>query len=121
MCLHSLTAEQSLTRLNTSASLLGASETARRRARCNPNRLAESEQMHQFVRSAQECTHIFAVILWIASALSRIAKHFDPGRRGLARPALTIVGAIMIDEIFLCWPKARVEPALTPPRQAAPS
>jgi len=100
--IHSLTVEQALASLNSSAGGLSASETARRLAEFGPHHLEEVEREHLLLRLAREFTHCFAIVLWIGAALAFFAEHFDPGQ-GMARLGLAIVGVIIINRVFSFW------------------
>ena len=99
MRIHSLTVEQALASLKTSAAGLSSGEATRRLEEFGANLLEEVEQQHLLLRFAQEFTHFFAMILWIGAGLSFVAEFFDPGR-GMARLGVAIVGGILINGVF---------------------
>ena len=119
MRIHTLTPEQALASLNSSAAGLNASEAARRLAEYGPNHLEEVERENLLWRFAQEFTHFFAVILWIGAALAFIAEHFDPGQ-GMARLGVAIVGVIIINGLFSFWQEYKAERAVAALRQLLP-
>ncbi len=119
MRIHTLTPEQALASLNSSASGLDAREAARRLVEYGPNHLQEVEREHLLLRFAQEFTHFFAVILWIAAALAFIAEHFDPAQ-GMARLGVAIVGVVVVNGIFSFWQEYKAERAVAALRQLLP-
>ena len=119
MRIHSLTVEQALTSLNSSAGGLSASEAARRLAEFGPNHLEEVEREHLLLRLAREFTHFFAIILWIGAALAFFAEHFDPGQ-GMARLGVAIIGVIIINGVFSFWQEYKAERAVAALRQLLP-
>ena len=119
MRIHSLSAEQALASLNSSAAGLDASEAARRLAEYGANHLEEVERQHLLLRFAQEFTHFFAIILWIGAVLAFVAEHFDPGQ-GMARLGVAIVGVVIINGIFSFWQEYKAERAVEALRQLLP-
>ena len=119
MRIHSLSAEQALASLNSSAAGLDASEAARRLAEYGANHLEEVERQHLLLRFVQEFTHFFAIILWIGAVLAFVAEHFDPGQ-GMARLGVAIVGVVIINGIFSFWQEYKAERAVEALRQLLP-
>ncbi len=119
MRIHSLSAEQALASLNSSAAGLDATEAARRLAEYGANHLEEVERQHLLLRFAQEFTHFFAIILWIGAVLAFVAEHFDPGQ-GMARLGVAIVGVVIINGIFSFWQEYKAERAVEALRQLLP-
>lgn len=119
MRIHSLSAEQALASLNSSAAGLDATEAARRLAEYGANHLEEVERQHLLLRFAQEFTHFFAIILWIGALLAFVAEHFDPGQ-GMARLGVAIVGVVIINGIFSFWQEYKAERAVEALRQLLP-
>jgi len=117
--IHSLSAEQALASLNSSAAGLDATEAARRLAEYGANHLEEVERQHLLLRFAQEFTHFFAIILWIGALLAFVAEHFDPGQ-GMARLGVAIVGVVIINGIFSFWQEYKAERAVEALRQLLP-
>jgi len=117
--IHSLSAEQALASLNSSAAGLDATEAARRLAEYGANHLEEVERQHLLLRFAQEFTHFFAIILWIGALLAFVAEHFDPGQ-GMARLGVAIVGVVVINGIFSFWQEYKAERAVEALRQLLP-
>ncbi len=119
MDIHCLSAEQSLSSLKTTVSGLSACEAARRLAEFGPNHVEEVAREHLLIRFARQFTHFFALILWIAAALSFLAEYFDPGQ-GMARLGVAIIGVIIVNGIFSFWQEYKAEQAVAALRQLLP-
>jgi calcium-translocating P-type ATPase len=117
--IQSLTAEQSLASLHTSAAGLTAPEAMRRLAEFGPNHVEEVARENLLLRFAREFTHFFALILWVGAALAFFAEAFDPGQ-GMARLGIAIVGVILINGVFSFWQEYRAEQAVAALRQLLP-
>jgi len=115
----SLTTEQSLASLKTSAVGLASSEAQRRLAEFGPNHVEEIGREYLLLSFAREFIHFFAIILWIGAALAFLAEHFDPGQ-GMARLGVAIVGVILINGIFSFWQTYKAERAIAALRQLLP-
>ncbi len=119
MPIHSLTTEQALASLNTTAAGLATAEAARRRAEFGPNHVEEVARQSLLLSFAREFTHFFAIILWLAAILAFLAEHFDPGQ-GMARLGIAIVGVILVNGIFSFWQEYKAEQAVAALRQLLP-
>ena len=117
--IQSLTAEQSLASLHTSAAGLTAPEAQRRLAEFGPNHVEEVGRERLLPRFAREFTHFFALILWVGAALAFLAEYFDPGQ-GMARLGVAIVGVILINGVFSFWQEYKAERAVDALRQLLP-
>jgi len=82
----SLTVDQSLASLHTSARGLTQTEAQRRLAEFGRNHVEEVSPENLLLRFAREFTHFFAIILWLGAALAFLAEYFDPGQ-GMVRLA----------------------------------
>ncbi len=119
MHIQSLTVEQSLASLHTSAAGLTASEAQRRLAEFGPNHVEEVGRESLLLRFAREFTHFFAIILWLGAVLAFLAETFDPGQ-GMARLGVAIVGVILINGAFSFWQEYKAERAIDALRQLLP-
>ncbi|HJX57616.1 MAG TPA: cation-transporting P-type ATPase, partial [Thiobacillus sp.] len=119
MHIQSLTAEQSLASLHTSAAGLTAREAQRRLVEFGPNHVEEVGRERLLPRFAREFTHFFALILWVGAALAFLAEYFDPGQ-GMARLGVAIVGVILINGVFSFWQEYKAERAVDALRQLLP-
>ncbi|MFO0649247.1 MAG: cation-transporting P-type ATPase [Polyangiales bacterium] len=98
---------------------LTASEAARRLAEVGPNRLERAASKPLWRRFAAELTHLLAVVLWVAAALSLFAGVHDPGS-GMTTLALAIVGVIVVNGTFSFWQEYRADRALRSLEQRLP-
>ncbi|MGB9130645.1 MAG: cation-transporting P-type ATPase, partial [Thiobacillus sp.] len=119
MHIQSLTAEQSLASLHTSADGLTAPEARRRLAEFGPNHVEEVAREPLLLRFAREFTHFFALILWVGAVLAFFAEAFDPGQ-GMARLGVAIVVVILINGVFSFGQEYRAERAVAALRQLLP-
>jgi magnesium-transporting ATPase (P-type) len=117
--IHTLSIEQSLVSLKTTARGLTAVEAARRLAEFGPNHVEEIAREHLLLTFAREFTHFFAIILWIAATLAFLADYFDPSQ-GMTRLGIAIVGVIVVNGIFSFWQEYRAEQAIAALRQLLP-
>jgi calcium-translocating P-type ATPase len=115
----SLTVEQSLASLHTSACGLTQTEAQRRLAEFGPNHVEEVGRESLLLRFAREFTHFFAIILWLGAALAFLAEYFDPGQ-GMVRLGVAIVGVILINGVFSFWQEYKAERAVDALRQLLP-
>ena len=98
-------------RLETAAAGLDDAEAARRAREYGPNRVARARTEPWPLRLLREFTHFFAIILWLAAALSAFAAWRDPGQ-GMDRVAVAIVLVILVSGVFSFWQEFRVERTL---------
>jgi magnesium-transporting ATPase (P-type) len=117
--IQSLTTEQSLDSLHTSAAGLTEAEALRRLSEFGPNHIESVARERLLLRFIREFTHFFALILWLGAALAFLAESFDPGQ-GMARLGVAIVGVILINGVFSFWQEYKAERALTALRQLLP-
>ncbi len=111
MHIQSLTAEQSLASLHTSAVGLTSPEAQRRLAEFGPNHVEDVGRERLLLRFAREFTHFFAIVLWVGAALAFLAEYFDSGQ-GMARLGVAIVGVILINGAFSFWQEYKAERAI---------
>ena len=115
----SLSVDQALSSVASSAAGLSAREAARRLREFGPNRIEKVRRTPLALRFAQSFTHFFAVILWIAGGLAFFAESQTPGQ-GMAELGFAIVGVILINGIFSFWQEYRAERALAALRRLLP-
>src|SRR5579871_6052722 len=87
-----LSADEALCRLGTSRGGLPADEAGRRLARFGPNALVEERGTPLWRKFAANLTNFFAVLLWIAAALSFVTGAVETGA--------AIVAVILINAVF---------------------
>jgi len=119
MRIQSLSVDQALRSLNSTADGLTAAEAARRLAEYGPNRVEKVGGEHLLLRFAREFTHFFALVLWVAAALAFVAAHFQPGE-GMGRLGVAIVGVILINGLFSFWQEYKAERAVAALRRLLP-
>ena len=111
MKIHHLEAQAALASLNTTANGLSAAEVARRFAEFGPNRVEKVVGVPLPLRFLKEFTHLFALILWVATGLAFVAELADPGK-GMATLGFAILGVILVNGLFSFWQEYRAERAL---------
>ena len=105
--------------LDSSLDGLASAEAARRLAEYGENRLDEIGGRAEWKRLATEFTHFFAIILWIAAALSFFAEARAPGE-GMWQLGVAIVAVILINGSFSYWQEYRAEKAIDALRKLLP-
>jgi calcium-translocating P-type ATPase len=111
MKLYQLSADDALRSLRTSADGLSDAEAARRLKEFGPNQVPRGVQRHLGLRLLEEFTNFFAMILWLAAALSAWAAWVEPGQ-GMGVLAAAIVGVIVVNGLFSFWQVFKAERAL---------
>lgn len=99
----SLSADEVLLRLGTSRRGLPASEAVRRLAQYGSNTLAQERGTPLWQKFAANLTSFFAVLLWIAAALSLFT--------GSVTTCVAIVAVILINAVFAFYQEFRPEQA----------
>ena len=98
---------------------LSTAEAARRLGQFGRNRIEPVQRQSLGRRFAEEFTHFFALILWLAAALAFVAEHYDPGQ-GMGDLGYAIVGVIVINGSFSFWQAYRTEQVLAALRELLP-
>ena len=119
MQIHQLSVEDALARLGSSPQGLSHAEAARRLAEYGPSRVEAAPREHVVLRFLREFTNFFALILWVAAALSFFAEWSAPGQ-GMGKLAFAIVGVILVSGLFSFWQEFRVEKTLAALRKLLP-
>ena len=99
---------------------LVAAVATRRLAEFGPNRIEAAREKSLWLDLAQEFTHFFALILWLAAGLAAFAEHAQPGE-GMGTLAVAIVGVIVVNGVFSFWQSWRAERALAALRELLPA
>lgn len=110
---------EALASLGSSADGLDSATALLRLAEYGPNRVEEVAGVPLWRRLAQEFSHFFALILWLAAALAFFAEWRAPGE-GMWQLGLAIVLVIIINGIFSFWQEYRAEQALAALRELLP-
>jgi calcium-translocating P-type ATPase len=105
-------AEDALRLLGSSPEGLTHAEAAARLRKLGPNRIDRVAAEPLWRRLMASFTHFFALLLWLAAALSVLAHLMHPGE-GMAVLALAIVAVIIINGLFAFWQDYRAERLLT--------
>jgi calcium-translocating P-type ATPase len=117
--IYSLSSEQALASLKSTAAGLTTKEAARRLLEFGPNHVEEVSHESLLLTFAREFTHFFAIILWIGAGLAFFAESVQPGQ-GMARLGVAIVGVIIVNGIFSFWQEYKAEQAVAALRQLLP-
>lgn len=112
MKIHQLSIGEALASLQSNPEGLSGAEARRRLAEYGPNTIEKVSGEPIALRFLKGFTHFFAILLWIAAALSFFAEWRDPGK-GMATLAWAIVGVIIINGCFSFWQEYRAEKALS--------
>ena len=119
MHITTLTPDEALVGLNTSAAGLPPAEAARRLAEFGPNRVEEVATTPLALRFAREFTHFLALTLWLAAALALFAEYANPDQ-GMGALGFAILGVILVNGIFSFWQEYRAERATAALRRLLP-
>ena len=119
MHIANLSPAAALSSLRTSANGLSLVEAEKRLQEFGPNRIEEIKGDPQWRRLLHEFTHFFALILWVAAALSIFAETRSPDE-GMWQLGVAILAVIMINGAFSYWQEYRAERAISALRQLLP-
>jgi calcium-translocating P-type ATPase len=105
--------------LDTGRSGLSASEAKRRLGVYGPN-LIETQRGPSLLASlASQFFHLFALILWVAAALSFAGEWSAPGA-GMAKVGVAVVVVILVSGVFSFWQEHRAKQTLASLRALLP-
>ena len=110
MHVHQLPVAAALASLHSGPGGLATTEAMRRLGQFGPNRIARAARTPRSLRLLRECTHFFALVLWIAAALAFVADLIDPGH-GMRALAVAVVAVILVNGLFSFWQEDRAEEA----------
>ncbi len=119
MKIQQLSASEAVASLNSSMQGLSSAEALRRLQEYGPNRVEEVRRESLLLRFVKEFVHFFALILWLAAALTFLAEWIDPGQ-GMAKIGYAVVAVIVVSGIFSFWQEFRVERTLAALRELLP-
>jgi sodium/potassium-transporting ATPase subunit alpha len=111
MKVHHLTVEEAVASLRSGLDGLLADEARRRLAEYGRNEVERVHGESLTLRFFKGFAHFFAIILWIAAALSFFAAWRDPGQ-GMATLGFAILGVIAVNGAFSFWQEFRAEHAV---------
>ena len=110
--LYALPAEEVYRRLDTTPTGLSEDEAARRLIRYGPNELREAKKAPAWRIFLANLVNFFAILLWIAAALSVLA--------GSIIVAIAIAAVIVINAVFSFWQEYKAEQAVEALRRLLP-
>ncbi len=96
MKINSLSTDEVLRSLVTSADGLSEEEAKRRLAEFGYNEIEEIKEKPLFFTFLSQLTHFLAILLWIAAFMSFVSEYIHPGE-GMLTLGLAIVGVIFIN------------------------
>lgn len=97
--------------LHSHESGLDSAEAQQRLTQFGLNKLRRQEQVSLLRRFGAELLHFFAIVLWIAAALSFCAAFIEPGS-SMATLGFAIVAVIVVNAGFSFWQEVKAERAL---------
>ncbi len=106
-----LSPDEALASLHSRREGLTAAQAGHRLAEFGPNRVEELAREPAWLKFIRQFTHFFALLLWLAAALSFTAEWFQPGQ-GMGRLALAIMAVILVNGIFSFWQEYRAGQAI---------
>jgi sodium/potassium-transporting ATPase subunit alpha len=98
---------------------LTESEAARRLGEYGRNSVEEHGKTHLVIQFIGECTHFFALILWVAAGIAVLGEYLAP-HQGMAQLAIAIVIVVLLNAIFSFLQEYRAERALEALRRMLP-
>ncbi|MGD9746457.1 MAG: cation-translocating P-type ATPase [Verrucomicrobiales bacterium] len=119
MKIHHLDTAAAYASLNSGPAGLEEAEAVRRLMEYGPNQVEEIARESLLVLFAKEFGHFFAIILWVAAALSFFAEWRQPGE-GMMMLGFAITGVILINGVFSFWQAYRAGQALATLRKLLP-
>ena len=108
----SLSGEQALAALQSSAQGLSSSEAFQRLQRCGPNRLPPQRQRPLILRLTDQFTHFMALLLWAAGGMAFLARTPELG--------WAIWSVVLINALFSFWQDFQAERTLAALSQVLP-
>jgi len=115
----SLSPTEALASLHSQAEGLDPAEAKRRLTEFGPNQVQRVRKTRLAKKFVEQFIHFFALILWVAAALSFYAGYQDPSG-GMLRLGWAIVLVIVINGLFSFWQEARAEQAIEALEQLLP-
>lgn len=119
MKIQNLTVEAALATLRSGADGLSTEEARHRLVGYGLNEIKQVRREPATLRFLKGFTHFFAIILWIAAALSFFAGWREPGQ-GMVTLGFAIVGVIVLNGVFSFWQEYRAEQAVAALKKLLP-
>lgn len=111
MKINSLSTDEVLRSLVTSAEGLSEEEAKRRLAEFGYNEIEEIKKKPLTFKFFSQLTHFLAILLWVAALFSFLSEYLHPGE-GMLTLGLAIVAVIFINAVFTFIQEYRAEKAL---------
>jgi calcium-translocating P-type ATPase len=111
MRIHQISAQAALVSLRSRREGLTREEAELRLTEYGPNRVERLQRPPLWRLLAEEFTHLFALILWLAASLAFFSEWREPGQ-GMAALGWAILGVILVNGLFSFWQEFRAERVL---------
>ncbi|NTU48450.1 MAG: HAD-IC family P-type ATPase, partial [Syntrophobacteraceae bacterium] len=111
MKINSLSKEEALRALVSSANGLSETEAAKRLSESGFNEIREVQRTSLVIRFLKQFTHFLALLLWVGAGLAFLSEYLHPGE-DMATLGLAIIGVIVINAVFTYIQEYRAEKAL---------
>lgn len=119
MKIYNITLEECFKSLRSHPQGLDALEASRRLLEFGPNEIPPGDRTSLGRRFLRGYTHLFALILWVASGLAFLVHSWEP-RQGMATLGCAILGVVVVNGIFSFWQEYRAEKAIAALRNLLP-
>ena len=119
MKLYNLTLEECFKSLRSRPQGLDALEAKRRLLEFGPNEIPMGSRTSLARRFLRGYTHLFALILWVASGLAFLVHSWEP-QQNMATLGGAILGVVAVNGIFSFWQEYRAEKAIAALRNLLP-
>ncbi len=119
MKIYNITLEECFKSLCSQPQGLDALEASRRLSEFGPNEIPLGSRTSLGRRFLRGYTHLFALILWVASGLAFLVHSWEP-RQGMATLGCAILGVVVVNGIFSFWQEYRAERAIAALRDLLP-
>ena len=119
MKIYNLTLEECFKSLRSRPQGLDAPEAGRRLQEFGPNEIPLGSRTSLARRFLRGYTHLFALILWVASGLAFLVHSWEP-KQNMATLGCAILGVVVVNGIFSFWQEYRAEKAIAALRNLLP-
>jgi calcium-translocating P-type ATPase len=119
MKIYNLTLEECFKSLRSRPQGLDAPEAGRRLQEFGPNEIPLGSRTSLARRFLRGYTHLFALILWVASGLAFLVHSWEP-TQNMATLGCAILGVVLVNGIFSFWQEYRAEKAIAALRNLLP-
>jgi calcium-translocating P-type ATPase len=119
MKIYNHTLEECFKSLRSRPQGLDAPEAGRRLQEFGPNEIPLGSRTSLARRFLRGYTHLFALILWVASGLAFLVHSWEP-QQNMATLGCAILGVVVVNGIFSFWQEYRAEKAIAALRNLLP-